>query len=88
MERYIFQRNKVLNVSGRLLTIDSLKLGPGQGGFPRMTAEVGATAYLAPAGEGVTDGATPTTPPATGTTPPATQAASGSPTPSATVRTP
>jgi Pilus assembly protein, PilO len=88
MERFIYQQNKVLNVSGRLLTIDSLKLGAGPSGFPRMTAEVGATAYLAPENEGVTGGATPTTPPASGTTPPATQASSGSATPSATVKAP
>jgi Tfp pilus assembly protein PilO len=88
MERFIYQQNKVLNVSGRLLTIDSLKLGAAGSGFPRMTAEVGATAYLAPENEGVTAGATPTTPPATGTTPPATQASSGSATPSATVKAP
>jgi hypothetical protein len=88
MERFIYQQNKVLNVSGRLLTIDSLKLGAAQTGFPRMTAEVGATAYLAPENEGATGGATPTTPPATGTTPPATQASSGSATPSATVQAP
>jgi hypothetical protein len=71
-----------LSVRGRLLTIDGLSLTASGQGFPHMKAAVAATAYLLPADEGLTNGATPSTPPAgssqpvkstttTGATPPA-----------------
>ena len=71
-----------LSVRGRLLTIDGLALTAAGQGFPHMKAAVAATAYLLPADEGLTNGATPSTPPAgssqpvkstttTGATPPA-----------------
>lgn len=71
-----------LSVRGRLLTIDGLALTASSQGFPHMKAAVAATAYLLPADEGLTNGATPSTPPAgsaqpvkststTGATPPA-----------------
>ena len=71
-----------LSVRGRLLTIDGLSLAASSQGFPHMKAAVAATAYLLPADEGLTNGATPSTPPAgsaqpvkntstTGATPPA-----------------
>jgi type IV pilus assembly PilO-like protein len=53
-----------LSVRGRLLTIDGLALTAAGQGFPHMKAAVAATAYLLPADEGLTNGATPTTPPA------------------------
>jgi len=34
-------------ISGRLLTIDGLKLSPGRAGFPRVKAEIIARAYVA-----------------------------------------
>ena len=34
-------------ISGRLLTIDGLKLSPGRAGFPRVKAEISARAYVA-----------------------------------------
>jgi hypothetical protein len=71
-----------LSVRGRLLTIDGLALTAAGQGFPHMKAAVAATAYLLPADEGLTNGATPSTPQAgsaqpvkststTGATPPA-----------------
>jgi hypothetical protein len=71
-----------LSVRGRLLTIDGLALTAAGQGFPHMKAAVAATAYLLPADQGLTNGATPSTPPAgsaqpvkststTGATPPA-----------------
>lgn len=41
--------NGRITVSGRLITVDGFSLGAGRGGFPRVTALVSATAYLAPA---------------------------------------
>ncbi|MDX6675482.1 MAG: hypothetical protein QOH11_2900 [Solirubrobacteraceae bacterium] len=53
-----------LSVRGRLLTIDGLALTAAGQGFPHMKAAVAATAYLLPADQGLTNGATPSTPPA------------------------
>jgi hypothetical protein len=61
-----------LSVSGRLLTIQSVKLLPetgGKGRHPKLTGTVTATAYELPAGQGLTSGATSTSP--TGATTPA-----------------
>lgn len=78
-----------LQVSGRLLTIQSVKLAPetaaqGGGGAPKLTGTVTATAYVLPAGQGVTAGATPSSP--SGTTAPAASAPAGSTTTPAVAR--
>jgi Type II secretion system (T2SS), protein M len=68
-----------LQVSGRLLTIQSVKLAPEAGGSstnPKLTGTVTATAYTLPAGQGVTAGATSTSP--TGATTPAASSSAGS----------
>jgi type II secretory pathway pseudopilin PulG len=50
-------------VDGRLLTIDGFSLGPDQEkGFPHLVASLHVTTYVAPAGEGLTAGATPSAP--------------------------
>ncbi|HEY5144152.1 MAG TPA: hypothetical protein VII98_11700, partial [Solirubrobacteraceae bacterium] len=66
-----------VQVHGRLLTVDSFQLTAGRKGFPNVSANVNATAYVLPAGEGLTAGATPAGPAAGATTP-----ASGSSSPS------
>jgi hypothetical protein len=82
LESQIQSARGKLSVRGRLLTIDGLSLTASGQGFPHMKAAVAATAYLLPADEGLTNGATPSTPPAgssqpvkstttTGATPPA-----------------
>jgi Tfp pilus assembly protein PilO len=61
-----------LQVSGRLLTIQSVKLAPEaaeKGKAAKLTGTVTATAYVLPASQGLTDGATATSP--TGATTPA-----------------
>jgi type II secretory pathway pseudopilin PulG len=58
---------KNINVTGRLLTVDGVGLKAGPKGFPDVDATVAVTAYLLPADEGLTAGATAATPPA-GTT--------------------
>ena len=61
-------RGKQLSVSGRLLSIDGFSLTASRSGFPRVKATLAATAYLLPADEGLTAGATPAGPtPAAGT---------------------
>jgi type II secretory pathway pseudopilin PulG len=59
-------QGKNINVKGRLLTVDGVGLKAGPKGFPDVDATVAVTAYLLPADEGLTAGATPVTP-ATGT---------------------
>ncbi len=61
-----------LNVSGRLLTIQSVKLGPastgtstqgsGAAGSEQLSGTIAATAYVLPAGQTLTGGATPAGP--------------------------
>jgi len=51
--------NSRVFVSGRLITLNAIALGPGGGGFPTMDASISATTYLVPAVQGLTAGATP-----------------------------
>lgn len=85
-----------LQVSGRLLTLQTVKLEPvdKEGtGTRQLSGTIGATAYVLPASQGLTGGATPASPAATGaTTSAATSAAaapssssSSAPTPAATI---
>jgi hypothetical protein len=78
-----------LQVSGRLLTVQSIKLAPAstagatpgssaQGGSERLSGTITATAYVLPAGQTLTGGATPTGPASTVTQTSSTGAPSGS----------
>lgn len=62
LERFVIAGEKNISVSGRLMTLDAISLGPGPKGFPTITATVNATTYLLPAGQGLTAGATPAGP--------------------------
>ena len=86
-----------LQVSGRLLTIQSVKLAPlssnalGKGPSNELTGTITASAYVLPAGAGLTAGATPSSPAGVagaGTTTPAatTSGAASSPTAPAVAR--
>jgi hypothetical protein len=55
-------QGKNINVKGRLLTVDGVGLKASPKGFPNVDATVAVTAYLLPADEGLTAGATPGTP--------------------------
>jgi hypothetical protein len=68
---------KNINVKGRLLTVDGVGLKAGPKGFPDVDATVVVTAYLLPADEGLTAGATAATP-TTGTASTATASLIGS----------
>lgn len=58
-----------VRVRGRLLQIDGLGLQPSSEGFPNITAKLSATAYLLPKDQGLTAGASPSSPTGTPTTP-------------------
>lgn len=62
LERFVAVRNDALDVTGRLLVLESLTLEPGQEGFPNIDAQIGATTYLLPPTQGLTGGATPDAP--------------------------
>ena len=62
LERFVALRNAKLDVTGRLLLVESLALQPSGEGFPYVDAEIGATSYLLPQTQGVTGGATPSGP--------------------------
>jgi hypothetical protein len=61
-------QGKTIKVKGRLLTVDGFTLKAGPKGFPDIDATVLATAYLLPADEGLTTGATPSGPASAGAT--------------------
>jgi Tfp pilus assembly protein PilO len=80
VKRFVRVANSNVLVSGRLLTIESVNWTSDPEGFPRITAEVGATIYLSPLSQGVTAGATPEGP---ATTPAGSTPAEGAPAPAA-----
>jgi hypothetical protein len=84
LQRFVVATNKSLAVSGRLMTLNGISLGPGPSGFPSIQATIGATTFLLPATEGLTAGATPAGP-ATSTTQTVSTPSSSSPAPAAVV---
>ena len=77
MERFVTLRNEQLNVTGRLLRLESIDLQVDQKGFPNIRAQIGASSYLVPETQGLTAGATAQGPAAT--TPAGTPAPAGDP---------
>jgi hypothetical protein len=55
LERFVTVSNEQIGVTGRLLRLESLELVP-VAGTNRITAQIGASSYLLPAGEGLTGG--------------------------------
>jgi Tfp pilus assembly protein PilO len=88
VKRFVRIANQNVVVSGRLITVDSVKFESNPELFPRITAELNATVYLSPKTQGTTAGATPQGPapaPGSGTTPAAApDSTSPSPAPTAT----
>lgn len=77
IDRFITVNKDAVSVRGRLLGIDGFALVAGPAGFPNVTATLSATAYLLPADQGLTAGATPAGPTtAAGTPAPGTTASS------------
>ena len=46
MERFVTLRNEKMNVTGRLLRLESIDLQVDQDGFPNIRAQIGANSYL------------------------------------------
>jgi Tfp pilus assembly protein PilO len=76
-----------VDVNGRLLTVDAFTLAPIEAGtdsvslVPTLTADLSVTTYLTPADQGITAGATPTTPAITTPASTATSTPTSSPVP-------
>jgi hypothetical protein len=77
LERFVTLRNERMNVSGRLLRLESIDMKVEQDGFPEIRAEIGASSYIVPPTQGLTAGATPQGPGTT--TPGATPTPAGGP---------
>jgi hypothetical protein len=58
LQRFVTATNARVWVSGRLMTLNAISLGPGPNGFPQITASVSATTFIVPAAQGVTNGGT------------------------------
>ena len=73
VKRFVSVANSNVLVSGRLLTVESVRWTSDETIFPHIRAEITATVYLSPKAQGVTAGASPQGPatgtPASGTTP-------------------
>jgi hypothetical protein len=67
LDQFVTVRKGGLDVTGRLLLLNSITLTPDtEKGFPMLSAEVSANSYLLPPAEGLTAGATAAGPDATG----------------------
>jgi hypothetical protein len=62
LEHFVTVRQQQIDVTGRLLRVESISLKPDALGFPSLRADIGASSYLIPATEGLTAGATATGP--------------------------
>ena len=88
VERFVVANNRGVSVSGRLMTLNAISLGPGPNGFPQITASISATTYLIPASQGLSAGATAAGPAATTAQTVSNSTSSPSPTPAAAVASP
>lgn len=90
LEDFLVVQRRALTVGGRFMAIDGIGLGAAPEGFPRIRAGVTATAYLLPASQGLTNGATAAgpTPASDDTGAPPAETASGGVAPSPATATP
>ena len=83
VERFVTVSNDRIDVTGRLLRLESIQIQPGPAGFPSMQAQIGAATYIVPPAEAVSAGSAGAIPPAgtqaatpaDGSTPPTTTTA-------------
>jgi Pilus assembly protein, PilO len=84
LKRLVYLKGDNVAVSGRLVTIDSIKYESDPELFPKIKATLTATIYLSPQSEGTTAGATPEGPDASQGTPASAPGGSSSAPPAAT----
>lgn len=86
LQNFVVANNQHVSVSGRLMTLNAITLGPANGS-PQVTATISATTYLLPASQGLLNGATPAGP-ASSTTQTVSNSSPTSSTPPAVVTAP
>ena len=59
LQQFVTASGNQVSVKGRLMTLNAINLAAGPSGFPQIAATVSATAYMLPAAQGLTAGATP-----------------------------
>jgi hypothetical protein len=59
LEDFVVATNKRVSISGRLMSLNAFSLGPGEQGFPSISASISATTYLVPSAQGLFNGASP-----------------------------
>ena len=62
VDRFVSVRDRNLDVTGRLMLLNSITLAPDGDGFPKIKAQISATTYLVPPTQGLLAGATPAGP--------------------------
>jgi Tfp pilus assembly protein PilO len=78
LEHFVTVNNDRVNVTGRLLRLESVSIAPAQTGFPNMQAQIGAATYIVPPVEPVSEtGAAPAPPSDPGSTQATTNANAG-----------
>jgi hypothetical protein len=79
LEHFVTVNNDRVNVTGRLLRLESVSIAPAQTGFPNMQAQIGAATYIVPPVEPVSGdtGAAPAPPSVPGGTQATTNANAG-----------
>lgn len=88
LQKFVTSNNQNVSVSGRLMTLNAITLGPGAQGFPQISATISASTYLLPASQGLLNGATPAGPASSSTQTVSNTSSSGSGTPAAVVTAP
>ena len=68
LDDFVAVNQQRLDVTGRLMVLNSISLTPDATGFPRIRAQIGAAAYMLPATQGLTAGASPAGPGAAAST--------------------
>ena len=62
LDDFVAVNRQRLDVTGRLMVLNSISLAPDTTGSPQISAQIGASAYLLPAAQGLTAGASPVGP--------------------------
>jgi Tfp pilus assembly protein PilO len=79
LDKLVRTTNAKVSVDGRLITVNSFDLTESENGFPRLHASFSVTTYLTPPEQGLTGGATPSSPAPTATATPTASTIGGTP---------
>lgn len=88
LQKFVTANNQNVSVSGRLMTLNAITLGPGAAGFPQIQATISANTYLLPSSQGLLNGATPAGPSSSSTQTVSNKGSSSSAAPAAVVTAP